>query len=291
VRLDAAGVHPGQQEVHDIALAGPLDAADEDDGRERGAGQLLLRLEERRADQRHLAVVRRLVNGIANFCSLEHGPPPSGRPYRGRTDGVGQFRRRGQRKPPIKKQGACQRLTEGSYRARASTLRWEPGTPGLRRRASLDPERTTEFRRSCRGRALLSRFRTPQAWCPACAVDAPVARRTFPRLTTSWSTELGGIGCASNRVRHRLRPEQRGHHDFRRLPLLKEGMAFFQSWKLVDPGPRIEGLGSECQQINAVQESKPTRSAGSQHKDRAGLDRVVPPVHRHVGTAIGKIPR
>jgi hypothetical protein len=76
MHFDAPGVHPLEEEVHGLALAGSLDAGNEDDDRDRRRSQALLDLEELGSDARRHARVLLLAYPVADLGRLEHASSP-----------------------------------------------------------------------------------------------------------------------------------------------------------------------------------------------------------------------
>ncbi len=77
LHLDQARVHPLVEELDRLALAGALDAVDQDDHREaRLLLELELRLEQRFAQLDDGLLVGVLVDAVANFRGFEHGGLP-----------------------------------------------------------------------------------------------------------------------------------------------------------------------------------------------------------------------
>ena len=71
-----AGVHPLVEEVHRLALAGPFDAADQDEAGELlEVEQLVLRLEQGLPELRLLALPGGLVDFVGDLGGVEHGAP------------------------------------------------------------------------------------------------------------------------------------------------------------------------------------------------------------------------
>jgi hypothetical protein len=68
-----ARIHPFVQQVHRLALARAVEAADEDQQREFGLfEQPVLRLQERLAQRGLLAAVARLADAMSYFSRFEH---------------------------------------------------------------------------------------------------------------------------------------------------------------------------------------------------------------------------
>ena len=73
VGVDVARVHPFVEEVHGLALAGAVDAVHEhDDGERLVRKELVLRLEQLRAELLRLLVVRGVVDLVTELGGLEH---------------------------------------------------------------------------------------------------------------------------------------------------------------------------------------------------------------------------
>ena len=118
VGVDVAGIHPGVEEVHGLALAGTFHAPDDGDHGEAALlVELVLRVEKRRAQPGLLALVGPLVDDVLEIGRFEHGS-------RRRTQQRFEARRR--RQPST----AARRAFGGEASRAAGRL----GPPPIRRR-------------------------------------------------------------------------------------------------------------------------------------------------------------
>src|SRR5262249_40540289 len=97
VRLDVTRIHPFVEEIDGLPLARAIDAPNEDDDRKSArVFESVLRVEQRRAERRHLLIVDLFVDAVTKLRRLEHAvDPPALRPgYHPETYRRAQCRRR-----------------------------------------------------------------------------------------------------------------------------------------------------------------------------------------------------
>jgi len=74
---DVARVHPFIQQIDGFTLAGAVDAGDQDHHRKSAIQeQVILHIQERFAQPRHLERVRALGDGMSQLCRFEHADFP-----------------------------------------------------------------------------------------------------------------------------------------------------------------------------------------------------------------------